>query len=61
MLTVFFIIYFGVAFSMLMIKPKEITNKKSTQKITEKNQKQEEIFMITMDICLQQLLENTIL
>ena len=24
----FFIIYFGVAFSMLMIKPKEITNKK---------------------------------
>ena len=31
----FFIIYFGVAFSMLMIKPKEITNKKSTQKITE--------------------------
>ena len=35
----FFIIYFGVAFSMLMIKPKEITNKKLTQKITEKKSK----------------------
>ena len=33
----FFIIYFGVAFSMLMIKPKEKINKQSNLKITEKN------------------------
>ena len=32
----FFIIYFGVAFSMLMIKPPEKINKQSNLKITEK-------------------------
>ena len=32
----FFIIYFGVAFSMLMIKPQEKINKQSNLKITEK-------------------------
>ena len=32
----FFIIYFGVAFSMLMIKPQEKIHKQSNLKITEK-------------------------
>ena len=32
----FFIIYFGVAFSMLMMKPQEKINKQSNFKISEK-------------------------